>query len=106
MWVGIVPHMPKSARYTLGTRIENTFLDLLELSYLAYFSERDKKHEKISSCIIRLDTLKYLITIAWEARFISHKHCEDLSLKLHEMGKMFGGWKNSMERTAYKNRTS
>ena len=47
-WVNIVPHIAKSARYTLGARIENKFIDLLELSYTAYFSEKDRKEEKIA----------------------------------------------------------
>lgn len=94
IWLKIIPHMARSSRYTLGTRIENKFLDLLELSYVAYFTEKDKKIEIITECILVLDTLKYLISIAWEARVISNKHYEEVSLKLNEAGKMFGGWMN------------
>ena len=43
--MNLVPHIAKGARYTIGTRIENKFLDLLELSYVAYFAEREKKTE-------------------------------------------------------------
>lgn len=65
MWMGIVPHIPKTARYTLGSRIENKFLDLLEVSYTSYFSEKEKKAGRLSECIFTLDILKFLISTAW-----------------------------------------
>ena len=97
--------MVKSARYTLGERIENKFLDLLELSYNAYFTERDKKMEKVAECILIADGLKFLIAIAWEGKLISNKHCEDMAVKMDEVGKMLGGWKNSLNNPEKKNRT-
>lgn len=106
IWVAIVPHIAKGSRYTIGSRIENKLLDLLELSYIAYFSTRNKKHEKIAECILLLDTTKFLVTIAWEGRIISHKHYENISIKLEEIGKMFGGWKKNLENNPEKkNRT-
>ncbi len=102
--MSIVPHIQKGARYTIGARIENKFLDLLELSYIAYFTEREKKPQKISECILCLDTLKFLVSVAWEGRLISNKHCEDIALKLDEAGKMFGGWKRSLDNPEKKNR--
>lgn len=96
IWIDIVPHIAKGARYTLGSRIENKFLDLLELSYIAYFTEREEKTEKITDCILALDTLKFIVSIAWEGRLISSKHYEDVASKLEEAGRMFGGWKKNL----------
>ncbi len=104
LWASIVQHIPKGARYTIGARIESKFLDLLEFSYLAYFTEKNKKTERISECILVLDTLKFLVSVAWEGKIISNKNCEDVSLKLEEIGKMFGGWKKSLENPEKKNR--
>ncbi len=104
IWVSILPHIPKVSRYTLGTRIENKFLDLLETSYIAYYIEKDKKLEKISECILLLDTLKFLISVAWEGKIISNKLFEEVSTKLNEVGKMFGGWRKSLEIEQIKNR--
>ena len=103
IWIDIIRHMSREQRYTIGTRIENKFLDLLELSYIAYFTGKDRKVEKISDCILILDTLKFLIHIAWEAKSISHKHYEDMAFKLEEVGKMFGGWKKNAENPDKKN---
>lgn len=97
------PHMPKGVRYTMGSRIENKFLDLLELSYTAYFIGKEEKAQKIAECIFVLDILKFLLTIAWEGKFLSHKQYEELAVKLNEIGKMFWGWKKSMEAPPKKN---
>ncbi len=97
LWMSIVPHIAKTARYTLGARIENKFIDLLELSYTSYFSEKDKKVDRISECIFAVDILKFLISTSWEAKFISHKQYEDIALKLDEIGKMLWGWKKSLD---------
>ena len=96
--------MPKGARYTMGARIEHKFLELLELLYIAYFTNKESKSEKIDTCILRLDTLKFLISVAWEAKFISHAHFEQISFKLEETGKMLGGWRKSLENPDKKNR--
>jgi hypothetical protein len=105
VWMNIVPHMAKGARYTLGARIENRFIDLLELSYNTYFTQKYKKSEKISECILITDTLKFIISVAWEGKLISNQQCEDVALKLDEIGKMFGGWKKSLDNPEKKNRT-
>jgi len=105
IWIDIVPHLAKNTRHTIGARIENKFLDLLDLSYVAYFTAKDKKIEKISRCILLLDTLKFLISVAWEAKLISHRQCEEIALKLEEIGKMLGGWKKNSDNLEKKNRT-
>ena len=103
--MNIVPHMPKGAKYTIGSRIENKFLSLLELSYIAYFTEKEKKLEKVSQCILLLDILKFLISVAWEGKLISNKQYEDVAMKLDEIGKMFGGWKKNLNNPEKKNRS-
>ena len=95
--MNISPHIAKNARFTVGARIENKFLDLLELTYTTYFSGKDKKTAKLAECIFTTDILKFLITTAWEAKFISHKQYEDVAFKLDEIGKMLWGWRKSFE---------
>jgi hypothetical protein len=104
IWVDIAAHIPKNSRYTIGSRIENKFLDLLETTYVAYFTPKEEKIKKVSECILALDTLKFLISVAWEAKCISHKQYEKMALKMDEAGKMFGGWRKSLENPEKKNR--
>lgn len=96
--------MPKGARYTLGARIENKFLDLLERTYIAYFTARERKPERVSECMLTLDTLKFLISVAWEGKLVSSGQFKVVAEKLDETGKMFGGWKKSLENPERKNR--
>ncbi|MBM2820245.1 MAG: hypothetical protein HW405_5 [Candidatus Berkelbacteria bacterium] len=104
-WLSISAHISKNARYTIGQRIENKFLDLLETTYITYFSGKERKSEKISECICITDTLKFLISVAWEGKLISNKQYEEVALKLEEAGRMLGGWKNSLENLQKKNHT-
>ena len=66
------------------------------MSYITYFSVKTKKIEKIEECILLLDTIKFLITIAWQGKLISNKQYEEIAIKLEEVGKMFGGWKRKI----------
>lgn len=104
-WLSVVPHMAKSSRFTIGQRIDDRFLDLIEISYTTYFSSKENKEENIAKCIFVLDKLKYLISVAWEGKLISNKHFEDLAIRLEEAGKMLGGWKKSLANPEKKNRT-
>lgn len=101
IWLTIVPHIPKNVRYTIGARIENKFLDLLDDAYLAYFSRKKNRKDGVDSCVSTLDTLKFLISIAWEAKFVSHKQYEDISHKLNEVSKMLAGWQKYLKENTF-----
>lgn len=102
--MNISPHIQKGARYTIGARIENKLLDLSELVYIAYFSKKENKIEKIAECIFLLDTLKFIVSVAWDAKLLSDKQYEEIALKLQEIGRMLWGWKNGLENPQKKNR--
>jgi len=104
LWLNISPHISKGARFTIGLRIENKFLDLLELAYVAYFSEKDQRMARVTKCILILDTLKFFVSVAWEGKLISNNQCQELAVKLEEIGRMFGGWKKKLESSENKNR--
>jgi hypothetical protein len=105
IWLNILPHIPKSARYTIGVRVENMFFDLLELSHTTYFNQRKEKSHNLSVCISKLDILKFFVSIMWETRLISNNQYEDIAKRLDEIGKMFWGWKKSLDDPEKKNRT-
>ena len=104
-WLTILPHIPKGSRYTIGARVEDLFLDLLELSYTTYFNQKEEKSHNLSICISRLDVLKFFVSIMWEGKLISHKQYEDVAIRLDEIGKMLWGWKKSLDDPQKKNRT-
>ncbi|MCX6757376.1 MAG: four helix bundle protein [Candidatus Nomurabacteria bacterium] len=89
--------MPRIGRYTTGARIENHFLDLLELIYKAYYAGMENKSIVIVEAISKNDIIKYLLQIAFENKLIKEKEYLELSSKLHEVGKILGGWKKGIE---------
>ncbi len=97
--------MPRTGRYTTGARIENHFLDLLELIYKAYYASIENKSGKIVEAISKNDIIKYLLQIAWENKLVKEKQYLELSAKLEEVGKILGGWKKGIDQknTANKN---
>ena len=105
LWLNIVPHIAKNVRYTLGAKIDNIFLDLLEKTYIAYFTPKEIKAEKVNGCIQTLDILKYFISVTWEGKVLSNKQFETIAQKLDEAGRRFGGWENSLKNPDKKNRT-
>ncbi|MFA5871683.1 MAG: four helix bundle protein [Parcubacteria group bacterium] len=94
--------MQKGARYTIGARIENKFLDLLELAHITYFSKKEGKIEKISDCIFLLDKIKFLVSVAWDGKLISNRHFEEIAAKLDETGRMLWGWKEKIKKSPEK----
>jgi hypothetical protein len=98
--------MPKNQRYSIGNRIENKLLNLIELAYFTYFiTDRDKKISGVNKCILTLDIIKFLVHTSWEGKFISHNQYEEAGLKLKEIGRMFGGWRKNLENPEKKNLT-
>ena len=105
LWINILDHVPKGQRHSIGARIENKLLDLLEVAYITYFTEKENKVKKINECILDLDAIKFLVHVTWEGSLISHKQCEEIGEKLKEIGKMFGGWRKNLQNPEKKNHT-
>lgn len=70
---------------------------MLELIYKAYYSAVESKSDHIVLSIQKVDLLTYLLQIAWENKSIKQSHYHVISDKLHEVGKMLGGWKNNVD---------
>jgi hypothetical protein len=85
-------HFPKKDRYTLGQKIENNILELLELVVLASQTEGAKKLNTLKSASVKLDMIKILVRLCKELKAIDTKKYLSLSLLLQEIGKMLGGW--------------
>ncbi len=93
----VIKHFPKTARFTLGAKIDEQFLFILESVFVAAYQKQDEKIVTLGKAITRLDTLKFLLSIAYEARFIALNHYAHLSEGLDEIGKMLGGWKKGLD---------
>lgn len=96
-WHELVPHIPKTSRYTLGTKIEVLFLDVLELIFMASYEQPQEKIRKIGYANAKLGALKFFLQIGWEIKMIDAKRYISLSEGLNETGRILGGWKRGLE---------
>jgi len=94
----IYPHLknyPKSERFTLVQHIENTLLDFLSEVVMARKSQKPLQH--LDEADRHLEKLKVFLRLSKDLEFISIGQYEKSSEKLTEIGKMLGGWKNSIK---------
>ncbi len=96
-WINIAPHIPKIARYGLGSKIESSFVSLLDISHQAVFTKIGRKGTLIEQAIIRLDTLSFFLHIAYENKLIPQNKYLILAEKLSDVGRNLGGWKKFIE---------
>lgn len=86
----VVSRFPKDKRYTLGQRLENKLLDILELLLCANYSK--DKLNLLKKANLELECCRYLIRLSCDLRFINLKRYEFISQQVNEIGRMVGGW--------------
>ena len=91
-----LPLFPKGKRYTLGQKIDQTTLDIIELVVTAGYSARDQKVVILQKASIKLDLLKMLTRLSLDTKCLDNKKYQQLSAQLVEIGKMLGGWIKSV----------
>ena len=85
-------------RYTIGARIDETFLSLLELLFRAVFAyDKFEKLSLVSQAIGKGDLLRFFLQIGWEQKAIDLKCYGSMIILLDEVGRMLGGWKKDLQ---------
>lgn len=87
-----IEKFPKVSRYSLGTRIEHTILELIELCYLAQAKRGASKLLILGKMDVKLKMLASHLRIANSTRCISDGGFAELSERAIEIGKILGGW--------------
>lgn len=87
-----MPHLQKSARYTLGEKIDACILDTVELLFSASYALPEKRLSLVRGAGAKLDLAKFFLQIAWEAKLLDSKKYLSMSERLDEIGRMLGGW--------------
>lgn len=96
-WYEIRDGIPKKSRYTLGDKIDTRFIQILEMLYIASYQSAADKLPTLTKALTGVDTLKFLMQIAWEVHAIDDKKYISLSGGIQEVGKQVGGWKRGLE---------
>ena len=85
-----VSRFPKDKRYTLGQRIENKLLDILELLLDANYSQ--DKLEILKKANLELEYFRYLIRLSYDLEFLDLRRYEFTAQAVNEIGRLIGGW--------------
>lgn len=85
-----VSKYPKDKRFTLGSRIEDKLLFILELLIEANYSK--EKLGCLKQANLNLEIFRYLIRLSFDLRFIDLRRYEYISGKTDEVGRLIGGW--------------
>lgn len=93
-----MPNVEKSHRQTIGAKIDELFIEELDLSFRASYAPDSLKSTLLKQAVGKNDLLKFFITITWECRIIDDKKYIKLSEMLIEVGKMLFGWNSYMEK--------
>ena len=95
-WISVHKDFPRVERLSLGTRIDTTFLNVLEYIFSCIFLPPITKIQQISKTISELDKLGFFIQIAWENEIIKTNNYEKLSKGIAEICRQLGAWKKGL----------
>lgn len=98
IWHDLLIKVNRVDRYTIGARIDGTFLSLLEFIFRATFAyDKFEKLSIVSQALGKNDLLKFFLQIGWEEKVLNNKNYGELILNLDEVGRMLGGWKKNLQ---------
>jgi len=97
LWIIVHRDFPKTERFGIGQKIENSFLDLLELTFASTYLVANQKILILSKTIAKLDNLKFFTQLAWESKLIKTEKYSEISKTLEEIGRMLGGWRKGLQ---------
>lgn len=98
VWFGYRDHFPKKSRYTLGEKIDSRFIQVLELLFVASYQSVQEKMPTVERALTGIDTLKFLLQLAWELHILDDKKYIALSEGIGEVGRQVGGWKKGLQK--------
>ena len=98
VWHKHLENISKINRNTIGFKIDDIFLSLLEVIFRATFAcDKFEKLSLVSQAISKNDLLKFFLQIGWEHKVLDHTIYGKIILQLDEVGRMLGGWRKSLQ---------
>ncbi|MFH1286603.1 MAG: four helix bundle protein [Candidatus Magasanikbacteria bacterium] len=92
IWHDVLKHIPKPTRYTLGTKVDNLFTDLIGCILTARYAKGSETRAILLRGSRTLDLLKYFMTLLWQIHVLKHNTYAQLADKLSHIGNMLGKW--------------
>lgn len=95
-WLQIHRNIERTARFGLGLKIDNLFLELLGFLRKAVYTPADKKIILLDAAIEKTDEIRFFLQILWENKFCPNKQYILLETEIQNLGRMLGGWKRGL----------
>lgn len=97
-WITLHRDFPKVERFGIGQKIEQSFLDVLELTFASVYLTTEQKMLMLSKTIAKLDNLKFFMQLAWEAKLIPTEKYTNISRDFEDIGRQLGGWRKGLQK--------
>lgn len=94
---GLRNTIPKSDRYAVWQKVENTTLEILEKILAAISLSKDEKVGILEEASKKLNMLRVFVKLSKDVRAIDNKKYITLQEKLDEIGRMLGCWVKSLK---------
>ena len=85
-----VEKYPRAKKFTLGDRIENAALNVLDALITATFTRT--RDQSLADANLGLDRLRFLMRLSQELRLIDLKKYEHAAREIDGVGRLIGGW--------------
>ena len=93
-----VSKFERDQRYLLGSRLQNTSLDILEHLISASVCPVENKAVWVARASARLEHLRFLFRLSYSIKMVNARSYEYGAKSLTEMGRMLGGWQRTIQK--------
>jgi hypothetical protein len=91
VWLApLLEKLPKSHKFTIGDRIENIALDVLEALIEATYTKERTQHLRRAN--LGIEKLRFLLRLAADLRLLDRRRYEHAARTLDDTGRLVGGW--------------
>ena len=97
LWHRVKIHIDKLSRYTLAEKIDQLFIETLELLFIAQYLPKTQKLATLQKANGLFDLLKFFVMILWELNHIGIRQYATLSQKFNLIGIMLNKWLKYIE---------
>ena len=97
IWTDNVNLLPRCYKYTLGTKMTQILLDMLELIVLAN-GDTYRRVEYLKKAMNEFELFKILVRTLDKKQLLSIKQAATLNRECSVIGKQINGWKKNTER--------
>lgn len=95
--IKISDKLPALRRQTIGKRLENTILLLLELLIMAKYAPSVHKEPYLIKALAQLEIIQFQLRILLTQNLANETTLHQLQAKAVEIGRMLGSWRKSVQ---------